>query len=103
MYPIAGALCQTHAQSEHHTMATELMRTELQLLYGDHLREILTWLEQAMRCYQNKAAGCVKELDMFCLSGDGMCLQANEQFVTPMRASISPRMSHSVLSKSCQI
>lgn len=63
MYPIAGALCQTYAQSAHRSQSTELIRTELDLLDGDHLQEILTWLEQAMRCYQYRAAGCVKELD----------------------------------------
>jgi len=103
MYPIAGALCQTHAQSEHRTTATELIRTELHLLDGDHLREILTWLEQAVRCYQNRAAGCVKELDIFCLSGDGTRLQANEQFVAPMRASVSASMSHCMQSEAYRL
>jgi len=103
MYPIAGALCQTCPQSKCRTTTTELIRTELDLLDGDHLREILTWLEQAMRCYQNRNGGCVKELDVFCLSGDGMRLQANEQFVAPMRASVSPSMSHCMQSETCRM
>ncbi len=93
MYPIAGALCQTSPQSEHRTTTTELIRTELNLLDGDHLREILTWLEQTIRCYQNSDGGCVKELDRFCLSGDGMRLQVNEQFVASIQASVSQHVS----------
>ena len=93
MYPIAGALCGTCPQSECRTTTTELIRTELHLLDDDHLRQILTWLEKAVLCYQNRAGGCVKELDIFCLSGDGTRLQANEQFVALMRASVSPSIS----------
>ena len=49
MYPIAGALCQTCPQCEHRTTTTKLIRTELNLLDGEHLREILAWLEQTIR------------------------------------------------------
>jgi len=43
----------------------------------------------------------VKELDVFCLSGDGMRLQANEQFVAPMRASVSPSMQSETCRMAC--
>lgn len=99
MYPIAGALCWTRPQSECRTTTTELIRTELHLLEDDHPRQILTWLEEAMRSYQYRAGGCVKELDIFCLSGDGTRLQANEQFVAPMRASVFPSMFHCMQSE----
>ena len=89
MYPIAGALCQTCPQCEHRTTTTKLIRTELNLLDGEHLREILAWLEQTIRWYQSSDGGRVKELDRFCLSGDGMRLQVNEDFVASIQASVS--------------
>ena len=65
MYPIAGALCQTCPQFEHRTTTSELIRTELNLLDVEHLREILAWLEQTIRWYQSSDGGRVKELDRF--------------------------------------